>query len=222
MTGGTGALGRANVQAFLDAGDRVVVPWILERERSEVRELWKSELEGGQLVLIEADVSAVEGAERVARAAQRAQVLVNGVGGFAGGEPLHATDLELFDQMYRVNVRTVAAMSRVLLPTLIARGCGAIVNIASQAARDCPAGLSAYASAKAAVVTLTRCLQAETRGSGLRVNAVAPSTIDTEANRRAMPDADFASWTQPGRIARVVLWLASDDAIAVRGSILDV
>jgi NAD(P)-dependent dehydrogenase (short-subunit alcohol dehydrogenase family) len=105
---------------------------------------------------------------------------------------------------------------------MLARRRGAIVNVAARAAFDPPASLAAYAASKAALVALTRALAKEVGPAGIRVNAIVPSTIDTPANRAAMPEADFSAWTPPAQIARVVLWLASDDAAPVRGSFVEV
>lgn len=225
ITGGTGALGRANVEAFLAAGDRVVVPWIVKAERDEAAALWSGAIGSGGVELVEADVAEEPGATAVARAARSwggAQVLVNGVGGFGGGTPVWETELAVWDHMYRINVRTAAAMSRALLPDMRVRRSGAIVNVTSKAAFDCPATIAAYSASKAAVAALTRSLQNEVGDAGIRVNAVVPTTIDTSANREGMPDADFSTWTKPAAIARVVLWLASDDAATVRGSLVGV
>jgi len=176
----------------------------------------------GRLVLIEADLAEDTGARAVAAALPDVDVLVNGVGGFAGGAPLHETDLEVWDRMFRTNVRTAVAMSRAVLPGMLARGRGSIVNVASRAAFERPPGLAAYAASKAAVVALTESLQREVLAHGLRVNAVVPTTIDTPANRAAMPGADFSLWTPPARIADVIHWLASDASATVRGALVPV
>ncbi len=222
VTGGTGALGQAVVRAFRASNDRVVVPWIVKDERDALAGLESQAVEAGQLVLLEADVADSAGAASVAKAAGAIDVLVNGAGGFAGGSPVHETDLELWDRMYRVNLRTAVAMTRAALPDMIERGSGVILNIASQAAPKRPAGLAAYSAAKDAVIVLTETLHKEVSAAGIRVNAVAPATIDTPANRAARPEADFASWTPPERIAAVLLWLASESAATVRGGILPV
>jgi len=222
VTGGTGALGRAVVDAALDAGARVLVPWIVAAEKEALADARRAALDAGALVLLEADVAEAEGATAVAQRAGDASVLVNGVGGFGGGAPVHETDLELWDRMYRLNVRTAAAMARAVAPGMIERGRGVIVNIASQAALDAPPGIAAYAASKAAVAVLTRALQQELGGHGIRVNAVVPTTIDTPANRAAMPDADFSAWTPPARIAAVIRWLASDEGATVRGGAIPV
>lgn len=222
VTGGSGALGRAVVSRFLDAKDRVVVPWVVKRERDAIQSEEAAALAAGALVLVEADVAEEAGARAVVAALPDVQVLVNGVGGFAGGQSLHETDLDVWDRMFRMNVRTAAAMSRAVLPGMLARGQGAIVNIASRAAFDRPAGIAAYASSKAAVVALTESLQKEVESHGLRVNAIVPTTIDTPANRAAMPTADFSLWTPPAKIAEVIFWLASDAAATVRGGLVPV
>jgi NAD(P)-dependent dehydrogenase (short-subunit alcohol dehydrogenase family) len=222
VTGGTGALGQAVVRAFRASDDRVVVPWIVKDERDALAGLESQAVEAGQLVLLEADVADSAGAASVAKAAGAIDVLVNGVGGFAGGSPVHETDLELWDRMYRVNLRTAVAMTRAALPDMLERGSGVILNITSQAAATRPAGLAAYSAAKDAVIVLTEALHKEVSAAGIRVNAVAPATIDTPANRAAMPEENFASWTPPERIAAVLLWLASESAATVRGGTLPV
>lgn len=222
VTGGTGALGRAVVDAFLAAGDRVVVPWIVAAEAETARATWRDALAAGRALLVEADVAEEGGAAAVAAAAGPVDVLVNGVGGFAGGPPVHETALDVWDRMYRMNLRSAAACCRAVLPGMRERRRGVVVSVASQAAFAAPAGLAAYAASKAGVVTLTRALQDEVAALGIRVHAVVPSTIDTPANRAAMPGADFSSWTPAAKIAGVVLWLASEAASTVRGALIPV
>jgi NAD(P)-dependent dehydrogenase (short-subunit alcohol dehydrogenase family) len=222
ISGGTGALGRALVSRFLAAGDRVIVPWIVKRELEAIEAAESDALRAKRLVLVEADVAEDSGARQVAAALPDVEVLVNGVGGFGGGTPLHQTELELWDRMYRMNVRTAVSLSRAVLPGMLARGRGSIANIGSRAALDLPAGLSAYASAKLAVHGLSEVLQKEVGERGVRVNTIVPTTIDTPANRAAMPNADFSKWTPPAAIAEVVYWLASDAGATVRGAIVPV
>lgn len=221
VTGGTGALGAAVVKAFLAAGDRVVVPWIVAGERERAAAAEGAALAAGRLVLLEADVADESGASAVARAAGEPAVLVNGVGGFAAGA-VHEAPLDDLDRLWRMNVRSLVAMSRAVLPGMLARRAGVILNVASRAAIDRPGGLSAYVAAKAAVAALTETMQKEVASAGVRVNAVVPTTIDTPANRTAMPDADFSQWTPPARIAAVLRFLASDDGATVRGGLVPV
>jgi NAD(P)-dependent dehydrogenase (short-subunit alcohol dehydrogenase family) len=215
VTGGTGALGRRVVEAFLEAGDQVTVPWIVQ---GEVDAMPSHEC----LSLVEADVSDPAGARAVVEAAGGVDVLINGVGGFGGGSPVHETDIELWDRLYTLNVRTAVCMSRTSVPVMLERGAGSIVNVASQAAIDCPGGIAAYSASKASIIALTRSLAGELAGTGVRANAVVPTTIDTPANREAMPDADFSTWTAPEEIARVMRWLSSGEAQTVSGGLIPV
>ncbi len=218
VTGGTGALGRAVVAAFLNQGDRIVVPWIIEQERAHVAELWKER----PVELVEADIAEDAGAQRVIACADAPDVLVNAAGGFGFGGSIQDTPLDLWDQMYRINVRTAVAMSRAVLPGMLERGAGSIISVCSQAATDAPPQISAYSASKSAVAVLTRTLDHEGSPHGLRANAVVPTTIDTPANRASMPDADTSTWTPPEQIAAVILWLASDAAASIRGALIPV
>lgn len=222
VTGGSGALGRAVVHAFLATGDRVTVPWIAAREREALEAAEEKAIVAGRLVLVEADLVSDAGPERVIAASGGAGVLINGAGGYAGGAPVHETELETWDRLYRINTRTAVAMCRAVVPGMIARRSGVILNVAARAALARPAGLAAYSATKMAVVVLTETLHAEVGGLGIRVNAVLPTTIDTPANRAAMPEADTSQWTPPTHIADVLVWLASPAGATVRGGLIPV
>jgi NAD(P)-dependent dehydrogenase (short-subunit alcohol dehydrogenase family) len=222
VSGGTGALGRAIVARFLASGDRVVTPWIVKREIESLEAAEPAALRDRRLVPVEADVADESGARAVAIAAPGAEVLVNAVGGFGGGKPVHETELELWDRMYRMNLRTAVALTRAVLPGMLERRRGSISNVAARAALDKPAGLAAYVASKGAVLSLSEILQKEVRDRNVRVNTILPTTIDTPANRAAMPDADFSTWTAPAAIAEVIHWLASEAGATVRGALLPV
>jgi NAD(P)-dependent dehydrogenase (short-subunit alcohol dehydrogenase family) len=99
---------------------------------------------------------------------------------------------------------------------------GAIVNIAAKAAFDHAAGAAAYAASKSAALALFDCLAQDLKGTGVRANSVLPSIIDTEANRKAMPSADFSKWPKPEEIARVILFLCCEDANLIQGAAIPV
>jgi NAD(P)-dependent dehydrogenase (short-subunit alcohol dehydrogenase family) len=218
VTGGTGALGQAIVRRFSSDGDRVIVPWILKHERDQV----EAEFRAANVVLIEADIAEEAGARAVVAAAPGLEVLVNAAGGFGFGGPVADTELELWDRMYRMNLRTAASMCRAAAPELRERDRATIVCIAAQAALGAAPQIAAYAASKAGIVALVRALQEELAPNSVNVHAVVPTTIDTPANRTSMPDADFTTWTPPARIAEVIHWLASSQAQTVRGALLPV
>jgi NAD(P)-dependent dehydrogenase (short-subunit alcohol dehydrogenase family) len=224
VAGGTGGLGRAVSLAFLEKGWTVAVTY---RRREEWDALQtgpgasKDRLEGYGVDVT--DETAVGGLiDRVARKHGRIDALVNTVGGYAGGVRLWELDTKVFEQMLALNLRSGFALSRATVPVMLKQGSGSIVNVAAKAAFDHAAGASAYAGSKAAAVAMMDSLAADLKGTGVRVNSILPSIIDTEANRKAMPKSDFAKWPKPEDIARVILFLCSDDAKVVHGAALPV
>jgi NAD(P)-dependent dehydrogenase (short-subunit alcohol dehydrogenase family) len=148
----------------------------------------------------------------------RVDALVNTVGGYAGGVKLWDLKTEVFDQLLALNLRSGYVLARAVLPAMLKAGHGSIVNIAAKAAIDHGAGAAAYAASKAAAVALMDSLAEDVRGTGVRVNSVLPSIIDTAVNRQAMPGAEFAAWPKPEDIAHVVLFLCSDLAKTIHGA----
>ena len=136
---------------------------------------------------------------------------VNTVGGYAEGVKLWDLETNIFDQMLALNLRSGYAFSRAAVRTMLKQGSGAIVNVAAKAALDHAAGAAAYAASKAAALAMMDALAADPKGTAVRANSIVPSIIDTPANRKAMPNADFSKWPKPEDIARVILFLCSDD-----------
>ena len=136
-------------------------------------------------------------------------ILVNAIGGYAGGKSVWETDPKTYQLMLTLNLHAGFNLARTVVPAMLRQKSGAIVNIASKAALDHAAGAGAYAASKAAALALFDCLAQDVKGSGIRVNSVLPSIIDTEPNRKAMPDADFSKWPKPEEIAQVILFLCS-------------
>jgi NAD(P)-dependent dehydrogenase (short-subunit alcohol dehydrogenase family) len=224
VAGGAGGLGRAVTLAFLDEGAKVFVPYAKEDEflalqNSAAQNL--SSLQGRQVdVTDESDTANFINGVLTKHGA--VDVLVNTVGGYAGGVKLWNMNTAIFDRMLALNLRSGYALARSVLPSMLKAGRGAIVNIAAKAAIDHAAGAAAYAASKAAALALMDSLAADCVGTGVRVNSVLPSIIDTPANRLAMPNSDFQSWPKPGDIAQVILFLSSDAAKTVHGAAVPV
>jgi NAD(P)-dependent dehydrogenase (short-subunit alcohol dehydrogenase family) len=224
VTGGTGGLGRAVSLAFLNQGSKVAVTY-QQREEWDALEgapgVNRQNLEGHRVdVTNEADVARL--IDELVGKHGRLDALVNTVGGYAGGVKLWELESRVFEQMLALNLRSGFVLSRAAVPQMLKQGYGSIVNTASRAAFDHAAGGAAYAASKAAAVALMDSLAADLKGTGVRVNSILPSIIDTEANRRAMPEADFAKWPKPEDVARVIVFLCSDDAKLIHGAALPV
>lgn len=224
VAGGTGGLGREVSLAFLEEGATVEVTYRKQEEFADLKNA--AGADGARLDGHEVDVTneeAVRGLVGSILARHgRLDVLVNAVGGYAGGMPLWEQDPATLDRMLNLNLRSGWALLRAAVPVMLAQGSGAIVNVASTAALDHGAGNAAYAASKAAAVALLDSLAEDLKGTAVRANSILPSLIDTEANRKAMPKADFSKWPKPEEIARVVLFLVSDDAKLVRGTAIRV
>ncbi len=224
VAGGTGGLGHAVSLAFLRQGARVAVTF---RQEIEFLSLKKAAAEySGQLIGFNVDVTDLRQTEelvnRIVFEENRLDILVNAVGGYAGGKPLWELDPSDFTRMVDLNLRATYALAKSVLTPMLEVKSGVIVNIASKAAWDHAAGASVYAASKAGAVALIDSLAADLLGSGIRVNSILPSIIDTEATRKAMPNANFDKWPKPEEIAILVLFLASEHARVIHGASIPV
>lgn len=222
VTGGTGALGRAVVHHLLMRGDRIAVPY---RSSSGFEALRSAAGHSAALWGAEADLADVESARRFVDAAAAWLGRLDGVaalaGGWQGSGPLEVTPLAEWDAMLRINLASVHATCRAALPHLLKEG-GSVVTVSSRVVERGGTGAAAYVAAKAAVAALTRVLALENADRGVRFNALSPTTIDTEANRHAMPKADRSQWTAPEDIAKVVAFLLSPASAPITGAVIPV
>jgi len=222
ITGAVGNLGQAVVDA-LGGARRVLVDRSMQRLNERYPQLSRS----ADSYLI-GDVNLADEKETARVAAQtlerfgRIDALLNTVGGFAGGKPVHEDDLGNWDRMFELNVRTTLLMCRAVIPQMMRQGGGSIVNVAARAALGGVAGLGAYCAAKSAVIRLTESVAQEGKLHGVRANCVLPGTIDTPQNRKDMPEADFSKWVPPSAIASVMAFLVSDAAQAISGAAIPV
>jgi NAD(P)-dependent dehydrogenase (short-subunit alcohol dehydrogenase family) len=220
VTGGTGGLGSAVVQAFLDDGWRVVVPWVAERELDRLPEREGLELVQADLFDHDAVQAVVETAAGFDGAPLRA--VLNLVGGFAAPGKVADTPVEEFEQQFRVNLRPLYLMAAAGIPPMVDAGGGALLAVSTRAAVRPFPGAAGYIASKAAVLAFVGALDAEYRDEGIRANAILPSVIDTPGNRASQPDADTSRWVKPEEIARTLLFLASDDCVVTTGAAIPV
>jgi NAD(P)-dependent dehydrogenase (short-subunit alcohol dehydrogenase family) len=208
VTGGAGALGTAVAKTLISEGAKVMA-------------LDHAVLPATQPGIGNVDLS--DPAKAVAAVDQAVSemgglfALVNIAGAFRY-ETLKDGDVKTWDFLYNVNLKTAVSASKAVLPHLLKNKSGRIVNIGAGAAAKAAAGIGAYTASKAGVARLTEALSEEVKNNGITVNAVLPSTIDTAANRKDMPKADFSKWVKAEQIADLIVFLLSDKASAITGA----
>ena len=217
ITGAKGGLGSFVTQRFLATGATVV---------GASRSISKEDFPESNFVALAVDftkeVAVREAVETVVRRFGKLDVLVHVLGGFAGGKSVAGTDDATWEQMRDVNLTSAFYVLRAAIPHLRKSGKGRIIAIGSLAAVEPHAGLGAYVTFKSALATLVRTVALENKDAGLTANVILPGTMDTPANRKAMPAADPAKWLQPGVVADLALWLAEDRAAHVTGTVIPI
>ena len=208
VTGAAGVLGRAVADAFHAANADVTGIDIVE-----TRPPYRS---------IVADLIDPDDARRAADDIGHIDILANIAGGFTMGESVAETTDETWDFMFNLNARTVLNMVRAVVPGMRDRGAGKIINIGARAALRGTGAMGAYCASKSVVLRLTESLADELKASGINVNCILPSIIDTPRNREDMPKATFSTWVAPEEVAAVVMFLASDAANAIHGASIPV
>ena len=225
VAGGTGGLGREVTLAFLKADASVVVTYRRVEEFaalvSAAERIGVAPPTGVAVDVTEAAAVDEFVADIVAKH-KRLDILVNAVGGYAGGKNLWEVDPKTYDQMMQLNLKAGFVLARSIVPVMIRQNRGCIVNIASKAAMDHGAGGALYAASKAGALALFDSLAAEVKPYNINVNSVLPSIIDTAANRKAMPEADYSKWPKPEEIAQVILFLCSEQGRVIHGAAIPV
>ncbi len=224
ITGAAGNLGVPVVRLFLQAGASLaLVDHVHDRLGLKFPELVNS---ANHVLLDRVNLLDAAAMQRAIQGVQEKfghiDVLVNTVGGYRGGKSTAETPPDDLDYLLNLNLRTVFNACRAVAPFMQAQRSGRIINIAARSGLAGIKNQSAYSMAKAGVLRLTESLSAELRESGVNVNCLVPTTIDTPQNRESMPKADFSRWTPPEAVADVILFLASDAARAVHGAAIPV
>jgi NAD(P)-dependent dehydrogenase (short-subunit alcohol dehydrogenase family) len=213
ITGARGGLGSFVTQRFLGTGATVI---------GTDRTISPGDFSGANFVALPADLTksaAVATAiGSVIERYGRLDVLVHLLGAFTGGKPVTETDDATWQQMQELNLTSAFYVMRAAIPHLRKTGSGRIVAIGSLAAVEPQAGLGAYVTFKSALVTLVRTIALENKDAGLTANVVLPGTMDTPANRKAMPTADFSKWVKPADVADLIIRLTDESAQSLTGA----
>ena len=214
IAGASGGLGQAVVPAFVQAGaltvslDRHVPAQPVSGHPAFAGDVTEARDVKRVVADIVAQIGTVDG-------------LINLVGAFAPGRAVE-TDDAAWQKMLALNLTSAFLLSKTVLPHLLERRTGRIVHIAARAALDPFPGAAAYIVAKSGLIGLIKTLALEVAGSGVTVNGVLPTTIDTPANRTGMPTADTTRWVKPEAIAGLLVYLASDEAASVNGALIPI
>lgn len=224
VTGGAGNLGQTVTRLFLQAGARVAVPFYKTDQPSGLDPM-KGEF-GDRLHAFALDLTTERGAEQAIRVVvewgKTLSSIVHLVGGYTGGTKIAETTLDVWKRMVDLNMTSAFLIAHFGVPKLVASGGGSIVFVSSRAAFEDRSKRGAYSATKAGLVSLSKAVAEEYGDDGVRANVVVPDTIDTEDNRRSMPDADHTRWIQPESIAEVIFYLASDKSRAINGAAVPV
>jgi NAD(P)-dependent dehydrogenase (short-subunit alcohol dehydrogenase family) len=213
ITGANGALGSAITNLFLAQGHRVIGASL----NISAKDFPQANFQ--PLSLDFTDVDKVRAAiQSLVEKYHRLDALVHVMGAFAGGQSIAHTTDQTWNQMQNLNLNSAFYVLRETVPHLRKSGQGRIVVIGSLAAREPHANLGAYVVFKSALSTLVRTIAAENSDAGLTANVILPDTMDTPANRRDMPQADFSKWLPVAQVAELVLWLTDNSAAHITGT----
>jgi len=226
VTGATGSLGRAVTKILLENGAKVVTPYRTSERQDELAKfvgILSSALTGFQ-----ADVTDVKSVQNLLKKTLemhgRVDILLNIAGAYVGGKEVAETEEDQWDFMMATNLKSVFLCSKAVLPTMIRQNFGRIVSVAARPAveKRLRVKSGAYAVSKAGVVVLTETMAEEVKKYDINVNCVMPSTIDTPNNRKNLVRTDSANWVKPEDIAKVILFLVSDDSKVISGTAIPV
>jgi NAD(P)-dependent dehydrogenase (short-subunit alcohol dehydrogenase family) len=213
ITGASGALGSSVVRVFLEA--KMTVAGV-------ARKIENGGMSDPRFFALSADLadsrSTATAVDKIIDRFGKIDILVHLVGGFEGGKPLAETDEAGLDRMLDINLRPAFNIIRLVVPQMRRAGFGRILAVGSRIGVEPQPFVGAYGASKAALISLVRTLALENKDAGITANIVLPGTIDTPANRSAMPAADRSRWVSPASVAKLLLWLASDDAAQITGA----
>lgn len=223
IAGASGGVGTAVVKKFYDLGDNIVLGGRkLDGLESTASSLSLADDRFMYGTADQTDPAAVK--TMVQEAITRfgaIDVLVNVTGGWQGGQ-VASTEPSKWEFMMALNLNSAFYIANAVLPGMIERESGKLIFVSARPAETLSGGATAYSTSKAGVNALVKNISSEVRDNFINVNAIAPSTVDTPANRSSMPNADFSKWVTPESLAEVIAFLASDAAKDVHGAIVPV
>lgn len=232
VTGGTGALGRIVSRSFLNQSPKAMVVTYRTGKESLKRSTELINVSGQSTVIptsiefVKTDITKEEEIKNlisiIIESHGRIDILVNVVGGYIGGKSVIELEESDWDKMIDINLKSAFLISKHVIPLMISNHYGKIVHISSLAGAKADGNDSAYAASKAGLIRFVESASKEVRKSNININCILPSIIDTEANRTAIPTADFSKWINPEDLANVIMFLCSDDSKIINGSAIPI
>ena len=217
VTGANGGLGTYVTGSLLAAGATVV---------GIARSIAAGEAHNSRFHPVSADLTDPEEVlsvvTRLAEQFHKIDILVHVMGGFAGGASVAQTDDATWRKMMDLNLNAAFYTFRSVVPVMREAGYGRIIAIGSRQAVQPAAGVGAYSASKAALLSLVQTVALENKDKNIRANVILPGTMDTPANRAAMPKANFEKWVKPEHVAELVLMLASDAGGDISGAAIPI
>jgi len=216
ITGGTGAFGRTLVKRFLDTGAKTIASFRNETEAVKLKRV------NPQVEIIKLDISSekeiLKAVPILIRKFAKIDILVNTVGGYLGGKNVTQLGEDEWEAMMNLNLKSAFLISKHVIPIMKSGNGGKIIHVSSKTGLKSDGYDSAYAASKAALIRFVESISLEFREDKISINCILPTTIDTEANRRAMPNADFSKWLSSEDLANVVLFLSSSGSKVINGA----
>ncbi len=223
VTGGSGGLGIEVGQAFLKAGASLVLTYFSDSSLPLLQKICHL---SKNVFLLRGDFRKEEDAKILVSAILqkfgRIDIFTNVIGGYIAGKPVTKTDEKEWQEMMDLNLKTTFLLSKHVVAQMVKQSSGKVIHVAARPGLKGSGFDAAYVASKSGVVRLVESLSEEVKSEGINVNCILPSIIDTKENRTAMPDADHTKWVKPSDIARVIFFLASDDAKPINGAAIPV
>lgn len=223
VTGSSGGLGTEVARAFLKAGASVVLTYYSSDSLQSLQKICGM---AKNTFLLRGDFTKEDDVKvLVSEAVKRfgkIDVLANVIGGYAAGKPVTAIDEKEWDHMMNINLKTAFLLSKHVVAQMVKQSSGKVIHVSSRSGLRGAGYDAAYVASKSGVIRLVESISEEIKSKGININCIMPSIIDTEENRKAMPSADHAKWITPADIAKVILFLASDDARPINGAAIPV
>lgn len=224
LTGVSGALGSAVLEMLIPHQDNLVL--IARKIDTTVQFLESVSYPKNQYIVLTGDVTSEDSLKDIfSKAIEKfhgIDTVIHTAGTYMGGKPVYLSDNQMWDTLFTLNAKSLFLLSKFAVPEMIKQQSGVIITIGSRGALEVSPGSGFYGASKSATIKLTQTLAKELIDKNIRVNCILPSTIDTDSNRKMMPNKNFNLWVKPSSIANLIEFLISDKATDITGAAIPI